>query len=148
MSDFDPVAVVLLNNEIGAIGEEMALTIQRTARSPMVRAGDFSATLLDVDGSVVGQGYAAPMQLSLFMMMMGFLVQPMFAARRLASNTSTFLVRANNMKTIFLWHGVHPVRWRTFRNHRSSRACRMLLRIRSLDLLRILTLHWIKLFYV
>src|SRR5262245_28373831 len=67
---FDPTSVEVLNNEIGAISEEMALTISRSARSPMVRGGDFATALTDAAGSIVGQGYAAPQQLAQFMSLM------------------------------------------------------------------------------
>jgi N-methylhydantoinase B len=71
---FDPALVEILNNEIGAISEEIALTISRSARSPMVRNGDFATALTDRAGGVVGQGYAAPQQLAQFMSLMRSLI--------------------------------------------------------------------------
>lgn len=67
---FDAVAVEVLKHELSVICEEMALTISRTARSTMVRSGDFAAALVDPEGHVVGQGYAAPIQLAQFMSLM------------------------------------------------------------------------------
>jgi len=67
---FDPIKVEVIKNEMAAITEEMALAICRSARSPMVRTGDFAAAICDNRGRIIGQGYAAPQQLAQFMALM------------------------------------------------------------------------------
>lgn len=67
---FDPILVEVVKNEMAAITEEMALAISRSARSPMVRTGDFAAAICDREGRIIGQGYAAPQQLAQFMFIM------------------------------------------------------------------------------
>jgi N-methylhydantoinase B len=66
MSNFDPVLVEVINNELGAITEEIAVVIWRAGRSPMVKTGDFATGVLDATGRVIGQGFAAPFQLAIF----------------------------------------------------------------------------------
>ena len=64
---FDPVSVEVLKNELAAISEEMAITISRSAQSPMIRIGDFAAAVLDEGGVPVGgQGYASPITMCQF----------------------------------------------------------------------------------
>jgi N-methylhydantoinase B len=67
---FDPILVEVVKNEMAAITEEMAIAISRSARSPMVRTGDFAAAICDDRGRIIGQGYAAPQQLAQFMALM------------------------------------------------------------------------------
>lgn len=50
----DPVTVEVLKNEMVSITEEMALVIMRTARSPLLKAGDFATAVADRRGRVVG----------------------------------------------------------------------------------------------
>lgn len=50
----DPVTVEVLKNEMVSITEEMALVVMRTARSPLLKAGDFATAVADRQGRVVG----------------------------------------------------------------------------------------------
>lgn len=63
---FDPVLVEIVNNELGALSEEMAIVIWKTGRSPMLKTGDFATALCDPEGNVVAEGFAAPFQLAIF----------------------------------------------------------------------------------
>ncbi len=71
---FDPVLVEVVQNELAAITEEMAIAVWKTGRSAMVKTGDFATALCDARGRVIGQGYAAPFQLGFFMEVMAHLV--------------------------------------------------------------------------
>ena len=67
VNKFDPISVEVLKNELAAISEEMAITISRSAQSPMIRIGDFAAAVLDEAGVPVGgQGYASPITMCQF----------------------------------------------------------------------------------
>lgn len=72
---FDPIRVEIIKNELAAIAEEMAIAVSRTARSPLVKVGDFAASLCDGDGRLIGQGYAAPLQLAHFMEVMSSILE-------------------------------------------------------------------------
>ena len=50
----DPVTVEVLKNEMVSITEEIAFVIMRTARSPLLKAGDFATAVADRQGRVVG----------------------------------------------------------------------------------------------
>lgn len=63
---FDPVLTELIQNELSSITEEMAIVIWRTGQSAMMKAGDFATAVCDAQGRVIGQGFAAPMQLAVF----------------------------------------------------------------------------------
>ena len=53
----DPIALEVLRNRLEAIAEDSAMTIERTAISPIVtESKDYSATLLDADGNLVAGG--------------------------------------------------------------------------------------------
>src|SRR5262245_40449675 len=53
----DPIALEVLRNRLEAIAEDLAVTIERTAVSPIVtEAKDYSATLLDDHGNLVAGG--------------------------------------------------------------------------------------------
>ena len=57
MSDFDPVLVEVLKNDLTAVAEEMAITMKRTARSLVAKEGaDFSTALTDARGNLIAQG--------------------------------------------------------------------------------------------
>ena len=57
MMDFDPVLVEVLKNDLTAVAEEMAITMQRTARSLVAKEGaDFSTALTDANGQLIAQG--------------------------------------------------------------------------------------------
>jgi N-methylhydantoinase B len=72
---FDPILVEVIKNELAAITEEMAIAVSKTARSAMVKIGDFAATLCDGRGSLIGPGYAAPFQLAIFLEVMTSVVE-------------------------------------------------------------------------
>ena len=38
---FDPILVEVIKNELAAVTEEMAIAVSKTARSAMVKIGDF-----------------------------------------------------------------------------------------------------------
>src|SRR5215470_2873237 len=67
---FDPLLVEVVKNELAAITEEMAIAVSKTARSAMVKIGDFAATICDGQGRLIGPGYAAPFQLAIFLEVM------------------------------------------------------------------------------
>ncbi len=57
---FDPILLEVMNNELTAIAEEMAITMKRTARSIVAKeGGDFSTALVDAEGRLIAQGIAA-----------------------------------------------------------------------------------------
>src|SRR5690349_7955923 len=56
---FDPVLLEVMNNELTAVAEEMAITMKRTARSIVAKeGGDFSTALVDAEGRLIAQGIA------------------------------------------------------------------------------------------
>ena len=60
----DPFALELIKNALGALADEMALTIHRTARSFVVKeALDFSTALFLADGQLIAQGTCLPFHL-------------------------------------------------------------------------------------
>jgi N-methylhydantoinase B len=69
---FDPILVEVVKNELAAVTEEMAIAVSKTARSAMVKIGDFAATICDGQGRLIGPGYAAPFQLASFMEVMSY----------------------------------------------------------------------------
>ncbi len=71
---FDPLLVEVVKNELAAITEEMAIAVSKTARSAMVKIGDFAATICDGQGRLIGPGYAAPFQLAIFLEVMNTVV--------------------------------------------------------------------------
>jgi len=50
----DPIVLELLRNEMYAVTEEMAISISKTGRSPMLAAGDFATAVADRRGNVIG----------------------------------------------------------------------------------------------
>jgi len=63
----DPIRTELLKNALGAIADEMAATVMRTARSSVVKeAMDFSTGLLDPDGELIAQGLCLPLHMGSF----------------------------------------------------------------------------------
>jgi len=61
--DPDPIALEILRNRLNAIGDDAALTIERTAVSPVVSEGkDYGIGILGPDGDLIGGGgYGAEM---------------------------------------------------------------------------------------
>ena len=72
---FDPILVEVIKNELAAVTEEMAIAVSKTARSAMVKIGDFAATLCDGQGRLIGPGYAAPFQLAIFLEVMAGVIR-------------------------------------------------------------------------
>lgn len=67
MSDaFDPVLIEVINNELGAVTEEIAAVIWRSGQSSQLKTGDFATAICDAEGRIIGQGFAAPFQLAIF----------------------------------------------------------------------------------
>ncbi len=66
----DPILIEVLRNEMGAIAEEMAIAVYKTARSSMLRVGDFATSLADYQGRIVGLGQSHTMATSVFMHLM------------------------------------------------------------------------------
>ena len=57
----DPITEELFRNAIAALGDEMVLTIYRTAYSGVLKnIMDYSAALCDARGRLVAQGLACP----------------------------------------------------------------------------------------
>ncbi len=56
-SDFDPILIEVMRNDLTAVAEEMGITMQRTARSLVAKEGaDFSTALTDAEGRLIAQG--------------------------------------------------------------------------------------------
>jgi N-methylhydantoinase B len=68
----DPILIEVLRNEMAAITEEMAIAVYKTARSSMLRVGDFATSLADYQGRIVGLGQSHSMATSVFMHLMPF----------------------------------------------------------------------------
>ena len=57
----DPITEELFRNAISALGDEMVLTIYRTAYSGVLKnIMDFSAAICDAEGRLVAQGLSLP----------------------------------------------------------------------------------------
>jgi N-methylhydantoinase B len=52
----DPILLEVFNNALISVGEEMAATMKRTARSMSARGGDCSTVLADSRGEIIAQG--------------------------------------------------------------------------------------------
>jgi len=51
---FDPILVEVIKNELAAVTEEMAIVVSKTARSAMVKIGDFASSTCDGHGRLIG----------------------------------------------------------------------------------------------
>jgi N-methylhydantoinase B len=71
----DPILIEVLRNEMAAITEEMAIAVYKTARSSMLRVGDFATSLADYQGRIVGLGQSHSMATSVFMHLMPFITE-------------------------------------------------------------------------
>ena len=62
MSDsIDPIRLELIKNSLVMISDNMMVSVLRTSRSTLVKANmDFSASICDANGNMVGQGLALP----------------------------------------------------------------------------------------
>src|SRR5688572_29373747 len=60
----DPITVELVKNALESIADEMAVTVQRTARSFVLKeAMDYSTALFDARGEMIAQGTCLPLHL-------------------------------------------------------------------------------------
>ena len=62
----DPILVEVLRNEIETVGEEMHIAILKTARSPMLKMGDFATGIADRRGRVIGHNMSSGFFVSSF----------------------------------------------------------------------------------
>src|SRR6201985_73973 len=61
MQDTDPITAELFRNALAALGDEMVLTIYRTAYSGVLKnIMDYSAAICDAQGRLVAQGLSLP----------------------------------------------------------------------------------------
>lgn len=58
----DPITTEIVRNELGSVVDEIATTIVKTARTQLVKSGDFAAMLADRHGRLLGSGAATPVQ--------------------------------------------------------------------------------------
>ena len=64
--DTDPILIEVLRNEIETVGEEMHIAILKTARSPMLKMGDFATAIADRRGRVIGHNMSSGFFVSAF----------------------------------------------------------------------------------
>lgn len=62
MKELDPILIEVMKNELISIGEEMGITLKRTARSLAAQTGDFSTSIVDEEGRILAQGFAIGLQ--------------------------------------------------------------------------------------
>ena len=63
-ANIDPVRLELIKNALVMISDNMMVSVLRTSRSTLVKANmDFSASICDADGNMIGQGLALPAHL-------------------------------------------------------------------------------------
>src|SRR3984957_761850 len=71
----DPITFEVIANALSSSADEMALTIMRSAYSPVVRdTMDYSTALCDRTGQVIAQGLTLAVQLGAFPAAMGHLI--------------------------------------------------------------------------
>jgi N-methylhydantoinase B len=63
MKKIDPVLIEVMKNELISIGEDMGITLKRTARSLAAQTGDFSTSIADEQGRILAQGFAIGLQI-------------------------------------------------------------------------------------
>ncbi len=63
MQELDPILIEVMKNELISIGEEMGITLKRTARSLAAQTGDFSTSIVDEEGRILAQGFAIGLQI-------------------------------------------------------------------------------------
>ncbi len=61
--DLDPILIEVMKNELISIGENMGITLKRTARSLAAQVGDFSTSIVDEEGRILAQGFAIGLQI-------------------------------------------------------------------------------------
>lgn len=65
--EFDPITFEVVKNALGAVADEMALVVMRSAYSAVVRDSmDYSTAIADADGEIVAQGLTLAVQLGSF----------------------------------------------------------------------------------
>jgi N-methylhydantoinase B len=65
--EIDPITLEVIKNALDAIGDEMALTVMRSAYSGIVRDGlDYSTAFCDAKGRLLSQGVTTPLHLGSF----------------------------------------------------------------------------------
>jgi N-methylhydantoinase B len=63
----DPITFVLIKNSISSIIDQMALTMNRTSYSPLVRdLFDFATGLCNAEGDIIGEGLVNPVHTGVF----------------------------------------------------------------------------------
>jgi N-methylhydantoinase B len=72
----DPLTLEVVKNALGAVADEMALMVMRSAYSPVVRdTMDYSTALCDRHGQVIAQGLTLAVQLGTFPTAMRYLLE-------------------------------------------------------------------------
>ncbi len=74
VSEVDAVLLEVLRNELSAITEEVAISIEKTGRSPVLRSGDFATALADRHGRVTGW-HSDPHFVNLFTCVLGAILE-------------------------------------------------------------------------
>jgi len=65
--DLDPITFELIKNSLSSIIDEMALTMNRTAYSPLLRdLFDFATGLCDAGGRILAEGLVNPIHAGAF----------------------------------------------------------------------------------
>ena len=65
--NIDPITLEVIKNALGAVADEMALVVMRSAYSAVVRDSmDYSTAVADRDGEIVAQGLTLAVQLGSF----------------------------------------------------------------------------------
>src|SRR5580704_6930290 len=76
IANIDPITFEVIANALSSSADEMALTIRRSAYSPVVRdTMDYSTALCDRTGQVIAQGLSLAVQLGAFPAAMGHLIE-------------------------------------------------------------------------
>src|SRR5512140_1830586 len=66
-SNLDPISFELIKNSLSSIIDEMALTMNRTAYSPLLRdLFDFATGLCDAEGNILAEGLVNPIHAGVF----------------------------------------------------------------------------------
>ena len=63
VKELDAILIEVMKNELISIGEDMGITLKRTARSLAAQTGDFSTSITDEEGRILAQGFAIGLQI-------------------------------------------------------------------------------------
>ena len=75
-TQFDPILIEVMKNELIAVAEEMGITMKRTARSLGAKEGsDFSTALVDAQGRLIAQGLTIGVHLGYIMGVMPWVLK-------------------------------------------------------------------------